>query len=168
MRGHSPPIADLAEDRDGFKFRSGHVALDFAATLAARHRPEPRELLGEPADLDRWIAASTLAAGVAAATAADLRSAQALREALYRLALACIAGRPFGPADRALVNSWSARALPGAQLGQAPGKPGRRATPGDVPHVLAAIAHRAVDLYASVIRSTRPIVSQRPREGFTT
>jgi hypothetical protein len=27
------------EERDGFKFRGGHVALDFAATFAARLKP---------------------------------------------------------------------------------------------------------------------------------
>jgi predicted RNA-binding Zn ribbon-like protein len=149
MRKATLPATDLPEDRDGFRFRSGHVALDLAATLAARHRPEPRELLAEPADLDRWIAAAAVAVSVEAATAADLRSAQALREALYRLALACMAGRSFGPADRALANAWSARTQPGAQLGPGPGKPGRTSTPSDVPQVLAAIARQAVDLYAS-------------------
>jgi predicted RNA-binding Zn ribbon-like protein len=85
---------------------------------------------------------------VAPATPSDLRAARALREALYRLAVACIAGRPFAASDRALANAWSARALPAAQLGPAPGRPGRAAAPSTVPQALAAIAREAVALYS--------------------
>jgi hypothetical protein len=48
------------EVRDGFKFRGGSVPLDFAATLAGRLRPEPRELLARPADFSRWLVAAGL------------------------------------------------------------------------------------------------------------
>ncbi len=148
MTKTAPSPADLPEDRDGFKFRSGHAALDLAATLAARHRPAPRELLATPEDLDRWLAASHLAPAVASATTDDLRAARALREALYRLALACIERRSFAAGDRALANAWAARPLPAVQLGSAPGRPARAAGAAPVAQILAAIAHAAVELYS--------------------
>jgi predicted RNA-binding Zn ribbon-like protein len=148
MRTRLPVAPALPEERDGFKFRSGHAALDLAATLAARHRPEPRELLATPGDLDRWLRAAAVAATVAPATPADLRAARALREGLYRLAAACIAGHAFAARDRALVNVWSARALPAARLGPAPGRPGRVTAPSTVREALAAIARDAVELYS--------------------
>src|SRR3569833_4790886 len=45
----------LPEDRDGFRFRGGSIALDLAATLQARLKPSPRELLATPQDLDRTL-----------------------------------------------------------------------------------------------------------------
>src|SRR5258708_36685072 len=125
MATRSPAAVILPEERAGFKFRSGHVALDLAATLAARPRPEPRELLATPADLDRWIHAAAVAPSVTEATTADLRSAQALREALYRLAAVCIPGRPFAAGDRARGAPRARRAIPTVPPRPAPGSPAR-------------------------------------------
>ena len=83
-----------SELRDGFRFRGGHAALDFAATLAARMKPSPRELLTFPADLDRWLVAAGLASQLPS-TADDLSDARALREAIYSLSIAVIAGTPM-------------------------------------------------------------------------
>ena len=44
----------MSELRDGFKFRSGSLALDLPATLAARLRPEPKDRLATPRDLARF------------------------------------------------------------------------------------------------------------------
>lgn len=140
-------VATLSEDRDGFKFRSGHVALDLAATLAARHKSAPRELLSTAADLDRWLGASRLVTSpIAVAQEADLGAARALREAIYRSALACLAGRPFRGSDRALLNEWTGRPLPTLRLGSAPGMAGRSPAPTAVSSALAAIARAAVEL----------------------
>src|SRR5690348_15813210 len=73
------------EDRDGFRFRGGHVALDLAATLGARLKAQPRELLAEPADLDRWLVSAGLAERKPGTTAEDLEIARELREAIYAI-----------------------------------------------------------------------------------
>lgn len=114
--------ADLAvgeargEVRDGFKFRSGRLALDLPATLAGRLRAEPREMLATPRDLGRWLVAAGLAERDPAATEEELRGARELREALYRLALAAARGHGYADADRAVVNRWAAEAAPAPQL----------------------------------------------------
>ncbi len=135
----------LGESRDGFRFRAGRLALDFAATLAARLKPVPRELLAVPKDLERWLAVSELAFDGSRATAVDLASARALREALYRLAVARIDGGVLVSADRALVNVWAARPVPAPQVGNDRAH-GLKWTGGDVPACLAAIAQDGVTL----------------------
>jgi predicted RNA-binding Zn ribbon-like protein len=92
------PAEPLAEDRDGFRFRGGHNALDLTATLAARIRGEPRELLARPADLDRWLISSGLAGEAPHATQDDVETARELREAIYAL----VSGRPSSAALTAL------------------------------------------------------------------
>src|SRR5215470_4162706 len=96
-----------AEIRDGFKFRSGRLALDLPASLAARLRPEPRDLLATPRDLGRWLVAAGLADRDPRPTEEELTQARELREALYRLAMARLQGKRFAPADRALLNRWA-------------------------------------------------------------
>ncbi|MEO8504921.1 MAG: ABATE domain-containing protein [Acidobacteriota bacterium] len=138
----------LAEERDGFKFRSGRLALDFAATLAARLKPEPRELLATPADLDRWLRAAGLGSA-AEATPDALSSARELREALYRLAMACIREVPFPTDDRDLVNRWAARSHSALQLGRQPGEADTAAEPWGPEPSLATVARNGVALYSS-------------------
>ena len=48
-------------ERDGFRFRGGHPALDLTATLQGRLKDTQRELLAEPEDLVRWLVAAGLA-----------------------------------------------------------------------------------------------------------
>ena len=134
--------------RDGFKFRSGRLALDLPATLAARFRAEPRELLRSPHDLARWLAAAGLSTGDATPSAGDLRAARELREALYRLGVASASrstsggGRRSAAADRALVNRWAARS-PAPQLADSGWVWDRT----DVPSLLAAVARDGVELF---------------------
>src|SRR5215472_3027916 len=92
--GYNEGVGDT-EVRDGFKFRGGSLPLDFAATLAARLRPEPRDLLAEPDDLARWFVAAGLAKKRPKVTAHVLQRARELREAIYRLAIARVRRRPF-------------------------------------------------------------------------
>lgn len=79
-------MRDIPEDRDGFRFRGGANAIDLPATLQARLSPAPRELLGTPADLARWLVSAGLAPSAPIATPEDLSTARALREAIYVLA----------------------------------------------------------------------------------
>lgn len=134
--------AQLPEERDGFKFRSGRPALDFLATLAGRRRPEPKELLLEPRDLDRWLLAARLAKTPPRAGAAELEAARELREAIHRLALARLDAKPFPARDRALLNRWAAEPPPAPQLGPS----GLSWTSGGASALLAALARDAVEL----------------------
>ena len=131
------------ELRDGFKFRSGRLALDLPATLAARLRPEPRELLATPHDLGRWLVAAGLAPRNPEPAAEDLSHARELREALYRLALACAREQSFAAKDRSLLNRWAAEPPPAPQLGPR----GLTWTSGGVRTLLAAVARDGVELF---------------------
>jgi predicted RNA-binding Zn ribbon-like protein len=128
----------LPEDRDGFRFRGGHVALDFAATLAARRKPEPRELLANPADLDRWLVSSGLALRSPRATPEDVAFARELREAIYALA----SGEDTGEA-RAALNASAAMPAAMPQLGAS----GELLREGNAREMLATIAREAVELF---------------------
>lgn len=133
----TPTEEPLPEDRDGFRFRGGHVALELAATLAARRKVEPRELLETPADLDRWLLSSGLARTAPRATAVDVALARVLREAIYALAA--------GPGTRAARESLNAAAaLPAArpQLGASD----ELLREGNAKELLATIAREAVEL----------------------
>lgn len=92
------------ELRDGFKFRSGHLALDLPATVAGRSKSVPSDLLASPADLDRWLVAGGLAPRAPGATAADLKEARALREGLFRLGRSCVERVPYATKDIAIIN----------------------------------------------------------------
>lgn len=84
MSGPIDPTHD-PEERDGFRFRGGHRAIDLTATLQGRLREVPRELLSTPNDLVRWLEAAGLGC-VPDATGKDLEAARALREAIFTLA----------------------------------------------------------------------------------
>jgi hypothetical protein len=71
--------SEEATDRDGFRFRGGHPALDLTATLQGRLKHIPRELLAGPEDLARWLAAAGLASLDVACNAAAVRVARELR-----------------------------------------------------------------------------------------
>jgi predicted RNA-binding Zn ribbon-like protein len=107
----------MADQRDGFRFTGGHLSLDLGATLAQRGRPAPRELLGSPADLSRWLVAAGLATRPVDVSEDDLVQARELREALYRLAQARVRESAAAPGDVAVVNRWAAELTPVPQLG---------------------------------------------------
>jgi len=129
---------DFPEDRDGFRFCGRHVALDLAATLAARRKAERRELLAIPADLDRWLISSGLTRSPPPATSADVALARELREAIYALA----SGQGTRPAREALN---AVAALPAArpQLGAS----GELLREGSAKELLATVAREAVELF---------------------
>jgi predicted RNA-binding Zn ribbon-like protein len=135
--------AAAGELRDGFKFRSGRLALDLPASLAARLREEPKDLLATPRDLGRWLVAAGLASRNPDPTAEELDQARELREVLYRLAVACARGQAFAAKDRALLNRWAAEPPPAPQLGPA----GLTWTRSGVRALLAAVARDGVELF---------------------
>ena len=138
----APTAAPTGELRDGFKFRSGRLALDLTATLSGRLKPEPKDLLETPHDLGRWLVAAALAPRDPRPTEEDLRHARELREALYRLARARVGGAALEARDRALVNRWAAQPPPAPQLGPE----GLSWTGGGVSALFAAVARDGVEL----------------------
>jgi predicted RNA-binding Zn ribbon-like protein len=139
----------LPEQRDGFRFRGGHVALDLAATLAARLKPAPRELLATPGDLDRWFAAAGLGAPTGKATDADLSGARAVREAIYAIAMATIAGTT---APTAAIDSLNRAALGAAAVPQI-GEAGRIRLDGPPDGLIALLAREAILLLGDEMRA---------------
>ncbi len=101
--------AQTAELRDGFRFRGGHPALDFTATLTGRLRDRQTELLAEPADLGRWLTAAGFCSRRPQVSPADLARARALREVIYRLAIATRDERALPAADRQELNRLAKR-----------------------------------------------------------
>ncbi|MGW7819873.1 CGNR zinc finger domain-containing protein [Streptomyces puniciscabiei] len=101
-----------------FPFLGGRPCLDFVATLGKRHAT-PVERIPDPAALARWITEAGLAAedGPVAVAVRDLAEARALREAVYRVLRAAMAGREPDEADVALVNGVAARPDLAPQLG---------------------------------------------------
>lgn len=133
----------------GFKFRGGSLPLDFAATLAARLRTEPRELLERPGDLARWLVAAGLATTAPRVTARELQQARTLREAIYRLALARTRGKRLPESDRILLNKFAAGATPAPRLE----RKGVSWTGTNVRALLSAIARAAVELLGGAHRA---------------
>ncbi|MGW2464633.1 CGNR zinc finger domain-containing protein [Streptomyces sp. NPDC001761] len=125
-----------------FAFVSDHLALDFAATVAWR-TTRRRELLAEPEDFARWAVEAGVVDRLEAVSHAELAEARALREAVYRLALAAAEGEPpYDFADVARVRR--AAAHPPVRLTlHAVGRVERR---GGVQEVLATLAASASDL----------------------
>ena len=131
------PSPSLPEDRDGFRFRGGHPALDLTATLAGRKKAESRELLASADDLDRWLVSSGLAAGAPHATRDDVGVARDLREAIYALA----SGRASKPA-RETLNAVAR--LPAARPKLSAS--GKLVREGSAAELLATIAGQGVEL----------------------
>jgi len=137
------PIAVTGQDGDvDFAFVSGDPALDLTGTVGYR-RDTPEDALATPTDLERWVAACDGLPDRVTADAAGLESALALREAIYRLALDRIQGRPFDPASRTIVNSAAAGPMPTIELGNA----GVRMS-GDLRAALTQLARSAITVLA--------------------
>ena len=98
-----------------FAFVSGAPALDLTGTVGTR-RDDPDDLLATPADLERWVAACDGLPDRVTADAATFAAALSLREAIYRLALARVNGRPFDRVDLATVNTAAAGPPPTVEL----------------------------------------------------
>ena len=143
----------LPETRDGFRFRGGHAALDLTATLAARLKAEPRELLATTDDLEQWLASAGLAGAATHSTAEDLATARTLREAVYTLAT-----KGTDEAARTNLNQL-ARAPAAAPQLLADGAVCRAGT---AQELLAALARDAVELLQ---RDNRARIRQCAADG---
>jgi predicted RNA-binding Zn ribbon-like protein len=130
--------SDLPEDRDGFRFRGGHLALDLAATLAGRLKDQHKELLSSPRDLDRWLVSSGLATKSPHASEQDVALARALREAIYDLAC----GRNSAAARKQL-NRIAALPPAAPQLSAS----GALVRKGNAAALLATLAGGAIELF---------------------
>lgn len=91
-------------DGGAFRFRAGRVSLDLCSTVLWRH-VLPVEQLCSPADLARWRVEARLGQSRDPLTETDLANARRLREAIYRLAVACIRSVRLPARDVATVNS---------------------------------------------------------------
>lgn len=120
------------------------MPLDLAATLAARRRSTPRELLARPEDLARWLVAAGCVATSPSVGAEALEEARALREAIYRLALARSTGSELQAADREWLNRVAAQPPPAPHWEAT----GVAWTGLEVPALLSRIAREAIELLA--------------------
>ncbi len=126
-----------------FAFVSGNPALDLVGTVGYR-RDEPVDLLDAPAALEQWVLECEELPDHVTADAADLGSALRLREAVHRLALDRLAGRPFAPAELdVVVNTAAAGPLPAVELGD-----GGLRRSGDLRSALVQVARSAVTVLA--------------------
>ena len=137
--------SEKSEIRDGFKFRAGHVALDFAATMAARLKPLPLELLALPSDLGRWLRAAGMTDAMPEVTQSDLSLARTLRESIYGLALARIQGEDLPDEARRRLNRIAAEVSAIPQLA----KNSRIHYSGKSRAFLISIARDALTLFGS-------------------
>jgi predicted RNA-binding Zn ribbon-like protein len=137
--------SDPNNEQVEFRFVSGHLALDFLATFADRHR-EGIERLRTQADLDRWLRSVSLHAS-ASATARNLADARSLRETINRLARASMRGKQGNGKDVAHLNEWAARSALAPQLDKRFQPHWHSLDP--VGGALALIAREAVELLSS-------------------
>jgi predicted RNA-binding Zn ribbon-like protein len=145
--GEVREIEGLPDWELAFRFSSGRVCLSFCGTVGERWR-RSFERLRAPADLGRWLVAAGLADDEPRVTPELLRGAHVLREAIFRLVQAAMAGADGRDTDRAAVNDFARRRPVAAQIGTAGTRQlwtGRDAASAG----LAAVAVDAVDLLTS-------------------
>jgi predicted RNA-binding Zn ribbon-like protein len=108
-------------------FPCGNPALDFVGTLRARRNAVPDERLSSPRSLDAWFREAGVVDADPGCEPADIARAVALREAIYSLILARLAGESYDEQALALVNQVACAPAAVPRLGSA----GRRveATP---------------------------------------
>ena len=99
----------LALSRGPFRFEYGRSSLNLVSTLR-RRRSLAVDLLITPKDFARWLVEAKIITNEPVVTAAQFRRSIELREAIYRIAAALIAGKNAGTADVVIVNRTAARA----------------------------------------------------------
>jgi predicted RNA-binding Zn ribbon-like protein len=147
MERNARPLGELSPKELGFIFRSGRLSLAFCATIGERWRRN-FERLRTPADLARWYVEAGLVNAGIPTSQAGLRQARLLREAVYRIAKALIAGHPPAPGDEEIVNTAAAAPVLIPQMRHG-------ATTHLIPQrgaeaaMLSLIARDAIDLFTS-------------------
>lgn len=135
-------------ERDGFRFRGGHPALDLTATLKGRLKDTQRELLAEPEDLVRWLVAAGLASSEIACDPATVRVAHELREAIHLLVHARLAGSRLPDRARRVLNQVARRGSAPRQLTAE----GDALLAGDALQRLGFVANEAIALLGGTAR----------------
>jgi predicted RNA-binding Zn ribbon-like protein len=133
-----------------FRFHTGALSTDFVATVG-RRLAGGLERLTSPARLTEWLTEAELAAGEPvpaddAVTGRELQQAQDLREAIYRLMLSRIAGRPATVTDSRVINGWARKRLPAPQLNDDGSLAPQRLIAEDAGMALGVIARDAIDV----------------------
>ena len=121
-------------------FLSGNPALDLAATLRAR-RSAPVEVLDAPERLDAWYRESGIVDEIPDCQESDLAEAIAVREAIYALVTARLAGEDYDAQALARVNE-AARIPPVTPQLTADG----RWTAATAAQALSTVARRVIEL----------------------
>lgn len=141
-------VDDLPEWEMVFRFTSGRLCLAFCATVGERWRRNFERLV-TPTDLSRWLAEAGLTTcQPVSVTPRLLQEARELREAIYHLVRAAMAGGTGQTSDREVLNAWARKQSVSAQLAPR----GRREVwtgPHPATAGLATVAADAVDLLTS-------------------
>jgi predicted RNA-binding Zn ribbon-like protein len=140
--------SDEPTERDGFRFRAGHPALDLTATLQGRLKDTQRELLAAPEDLVRWLLAAGLATPEIACDQNAVCVARGLREAIYQLVHARLARTRLPDRARRVLNQVARRGGASMQLTAE----GDAELAGDGLQRLAFIANEAIALLGGTAR----------------
>ncbi len=144
-----------------FVFVGGNLALDLLGTLKWR-RSTSEECLRSPADAARWAVASGTLTSEPNVSGADLAALRELREAIYRLVRAAMAGDPPAPADLHLVNAAAARPGPALEL-----TPNGATRAGDATAVAAEVARAAAGLLGEIYAGGGPRMRECERPACT-
>lgn len=97
-------------------YPAGSPALDFAGTLRLRREASPREMLHSPESLSSWFRGCGITDSDLPCESADVREAVALREAIYQVIVARIAGESYDREALGLVNAAARHPAPVPQL----------------------------------------------------
>lgn len=97
-------------------YPAGSPALDFAGTLRLRREASPREMLHSPESLSSWFRGCGITDSELPCESADVREAVALREAIYQVIVARIAGESYDQEALGLVNAAARHPAPVPQL----------------------------------------------------
>lgn len=122
-------------------FPCGTLPLDFVGTLRARRNELPTEKLATPDLLDDWFVESGMVDEPTRADEVDLETAIDLREAIYSLVAARLAGESLPAADVAEVNRQAAGLPVKTQLVS-----GAVRHTASVSQALAALARQTVEI----------------------
>ena len=144
------PASRLHPSEWDFRFRSGRLCLDFIATVGDReHLAFDR--WRAPEDFSRWCVEARLLGRVPPVREDQFASARRLREALYRLVSAALAGMQPDPGDLQHLNAAARTPSLAPQL-TAIGQ--KQTFMSDTPYegVLATVARDAVDLLSDRAR----------------
>lgn len=143
-------LRDSLDASTARRFRTGRACLDFVHTGGVG-RFAAAELVHTPADANQWLAlVLNLDTQDIVATRVDLEPLRDLREAIWQLAQAAVAGRSLRTEHVAVVNE-AATASPPTMAMTSDGAL-RTVPPVEVTRALSALARDAIDLFTGPLR----------------